>query len=116
MIFLCFRPSNVQIQPQRPSRLAGSYGSLSSASGTSPVSSEGKPESVNSRQYAARGGSLDQLYSGTTVDVYDELNNAQDDLKDTRKHDKLMELTIKLAEAENENNNISNEYNRYVRS
>ena len=48
------------------------------------------------------------------MDVYDELNNAQDDLKDTRKHDKLMELTIKLAEAENENNNITNQYNRYV--
>ena len=32
--------------------------------------------------------------------LYDELNNAPDDLKDTRKHDKLMELTIKLAEIE----------------
>ena len=101
----------VQIQPHRPSRLAGSYGSLSSASGTSPVSSEGKPESFSSRQYVIRGGSLDQLYS-TTVDVDDESNNAPDGVTDRTKHDKIMELTSKLAEAEIENNNINNQYNR----
>ena len=111
--FISCRPTIVpmSIYSQRRTKLGGSVGSVSSASGASPISSEGQAETFyNYGPMMIGGRSLDQLYK-SSIDDEDSSNR---DIKSQANFDyNVMEdLKLQLAHAEKEHQCTVDAYNR----
>ena len=103
----------MSVNSERRNRVGGSFGSVSSASGASPVSSEGNADGFyNSNPTISSGRSLDQLYK-SSVDA-DDVNMSSQELRSQygETHAVVEGVKAQLAQAETERKQVVDECNR----
>ena len=96
----------------RRTKFGGSVGSVSSASGASPISSEGHGESLyNYGPMMIGGRSLDQLYRSSIDD--EDVSNRNMKPQATFDYNVMEDLKMQLLHAEKQHQCTVDDYNRY---
>ena len=102
------------ILAQRRPKFKGSFSSMSSASGTSPVSSESNPEGFGNYNTILRSGrSLDQLYK-FSIDEDIDISNEKIQNQSNTTNNELGEIRSYLLRVEKDRQCLIDDCNRLV--